>query len=159
MGLELCITWVNRILFLKLLEAQLLKYHKGNNQYRFLNFENLPQYDEVYKLFFQVLARRYEERIEKVQKKFSHIPYLNSSLFEFSEMEEATIKINMLDGTAELDLISSTVLRNDKNKAKAARLNTLQYFLSSLMPMILQVKAAKKYRKKVKPLLMLRYSD
>lgn len=131
-GLELCITWVNRILFLKLLEAQLLKYHKGNNQYRFLNFENLPQYDEVYKLFFQVLARRYEERIEKVQKKFSHIPYLNSSLFEFSEMEEATIKINMLDGTAELDLISSTVLRNDKNKAKAARLNTLQYFFEFL---------------------------
>ncbi|MBK6384400.1 MAG: Eco57I restriction-modification methylase domain-containing protein [Chitinophagaceae bacterium] len=132
MGLELCITWVNRILFLKLLEAQLLKYHKGNNQYRFLNFENLPQYDEVYKLFFQVLARRYEERIEKVQKKFSHIPYLNSSLFESSEMEEATIKINMLDGTAELDLISSTVLRNDKNKAKAARLNTLQYFFEFL---------------------------
>lgn len=131
-GLELCITWVNRILFLKLLEAQLLKYHKGNNQYRFLNFENLPQYDEVYKLFFQVLARRYEERIEKVQKKFSHIPYLNSSLFEPSEMEEATIKINMLDGTAELDLISSTVLRNDKNKAKAARLNTLQYFFEFL---------------------------
>ncbi len=131
-GLELCITWVNRILFLKLLEAQLLKYHKGNNQYRFLNFENLPQYDEVYKLFFQVLARRHEERIEKVQKKFSHIPYLNSSLFEFSEMEEATIKINMLDGTAELDLISSTVLRNDKNKAKAARLNTLQYFFEFL---------------------------
>ncbi len=131
-GLELCITWVNRILFLKLLEAQLLKYHKGNNHYRFLNFENLPQYDEVYKLFFQVLARRYEERIEKVQKKFSHIPYLNSSLFEFSEMEEATIKINMLDGTAELDLISSTVLRNDKNKAKAARLNTLQYFFEFL---------------------------
>lgn len=131
-GLELCITWVNRILFLKLLEAQLLKYHKGNDQYRFLNFENLPQYDEVYKLFFQVLARRYEERIEKVQKKFSHIPYLNSSLFEFSEMEEATIKINMLDGTAELDLISSTILRNDKNKAKAARLNTLQYFFEFL---------------------------
>ncbi len=79
-----------------------------------------------------MLARRYEERIEKVQKKFSHIPYLNSSLFEFSEMEEATIKINMLDGTAELDLISSTVLRNDKNKAKAARLNTLQYFFEFL---------------------------
>ncbi|MBK7678190.1 MAG: hypothetical protein IPJ29_02035 [Chitinophagaceae bacterium] len=132
MGLELCITWVNRILFLKLLEAQLLKYHKGNNQYRFLNFENLPQYDEVYKLFFQVLARRYEERIEKVQRKFSHIPYLNSSLFESSEMEEATIKINMLDGTAELDLISSTVLRNDKNKPKTARLNTLQYFFEFL---------------------------
>ena len=27
-GLELCLTWVNRILFLKLLESQLLAYHK-----------------------------------------------------------------------------------------------------------------------------------
>ncbi len=34
-ALELCITWVNRILFLKLLEAQLLKYHKGNKDYKF----------------------------------------------------------------------------------------------------------------------------
>ena len=131
-GLELCITWVNRILFLKLLEAQLRKYHKGDNQYRFLNFETLPQYDEVYKLFFQVLAKKQEERMGKVQKKYNHIPYLNSSLFEPSEMEEATIKINMLDGMAELDLISSTVLRNDKNKPQAARLNTLQYFFEFL---------------------------
>ena len=131
-GLELCITWVNRILFLKLLEAQLRKYHKGDNHYRFLDFETLPQYDEVYKLFFQVLAKKSEERIEKVQKKYSHIPYLNSSLFEPSEMEDATLKINMLDSMAELDLISSTVLRNEKNKPKAARLNTLQYFFEFL---------------------------
>jgi adenine-specific DNA-methyltransferase len=30
LGLELAITWVNRILFLKLLEAQLIKYHKND---------------------------------------------------------------------------------------------------------------------------------
>ncbi|MFT5885667.1 MAG: adenine-specific DNA-methyltransferase [Arcticibacterium sp.] len=29
-GLELAITWINRILFLKLLEAQLISYHNGN---------------------------------------------------------------------------------------------------------------------------------
>lgn len=131
-GLELCITWINRILFLKLLEAQLIKYHKGDTQYRFLNYVTLQQYDEVYKLFFQVLAKRYDERSDKVQKKFSHIPYLNSSLFEFSEMEESTIKINMLDDTAELQLISSTVLKNDKNKPKAEKLNTLQYLFEFL---------------------------
>ena len=28
-GLELAITWINRVLFLKLLEAQLIKYHKA----------------------------------------------------------------------------------------------------------------------------------
>ena len=34
-ALELVITWINRILFLKLLEAQLLSYHKGNKAYAF----------------------------------------------------------------------------------------------------------------------------
>ncbi|MDY0282316.1 MAG: class I SAM-dependent DNA methyltransferase, partial [Salinivirgaceae bacterium] len=35
-ALELSITWINRILFLKLLEAQLVKYQKGNLAYNFL---------------------------------------------------------------------------------------------------------------------------
>ncbi len=90
-ALELCITWVNRILFLKLLEAQLLKYHKGNAAYRFLNYNIVQQYDEMYKLFFQVLAREQEERNEKVKAKYKHIPYLNSSLFEITPLEEQTI--------------------------------------------------------------------
>ena len=36
-ALDLCITWINRVLFIKLLEAQLFKYHKGNKDYLFLN--------------------------------------------------------------------------------------------------------------------------
>src|SRR5690606_18244430 len=36
-GLELSITWINRILFLKLLEAQLISYHKDDKSYAFLN--------------------------------------------------------------------------------------------------------------------------
>ena len=35
-GLELCLTWVNRILFLKLLESQLLSYNNGAKEYKFL---------------------------------------------------------------------------------------------------------------------------
>jgi adenine-specific DNA-methyltransferase len=33
-GLELCISWINRILFLKLMEAQLLSYHKKDKELR-----------------------------------------------------------------------------------------------------------------------------
>ncbi len=131
-ALELCITWVNRILFLKLLEAQLLKYHKGNKDYRFLNYNIIPQYDELYKLFFQVLARKQEERIQKVRAKYKHIPYLNSSLFEITPLEEQTIRINMLDDTAEMPLLNSTVLTDDRNKPFAAKLNTLQYIFEFL---------------------------
>lgn len=36
-ALTLNITWINRVLFLKLLEAQLITYHKGDTSYSFLN--------------------------------------------------------------------------------------------------------------------------
>jgi adenine-specific DNA-methyltransferase len=35
------ITWINRILFLKLLEAQLITYHKGDKSYSFLNLDKI----------------------------------------------------------------------------------------------------------------------
>jgi hypothetical protein len=131
-ALELCITWINRILFLKLLEAQLLKYHKGNSGYRFLNYKLIPQYDELYKLFFQVLAKKNEERIAKVKEKYNHIPYLNSSLFEITTLEDQTIRINMLDDAAELALPGNTILKDDHNKPIAEKLNTLQYIFKFL---------------------------
>jgi adenine-specific DNA-methyltransferase len=131
-ALELCITWVNRVLFLKLLEAQLLKYHKGNEDYRFLNYKTIPQYDELYKLFFQVLARKQQDRIEKVKAKYKHIPYLNSSLFDITQLEDQTIRINMLDDAAEMPLLNTTVLKDGKNKPVAQSLNTLQYLFDFL---------------------------
>ena len=81
-GLELAITWVNRILFLKLLEAQLIKYHKNDPSLGFLNLQKVQNYHDLNSLFFNVLARKQEERTESVKKIFSHVPYLNSSLFE-----------------------------------------------------------------------------
>ena len=46
-ALELAITWMNRILFLKLLEAQLLTYHKGDKSYNFLNHDKVNSYDDL----------------------------------------------------------------------------------------------------------------
>ncbi|KAA6306301.1 hypothetical protein EZS27_042043, partial [termite gut metagenome] len=40
-ALDLSITWINRILFLKLLEAQIVKYHNGNKDYAFLSSDKL----------------------------------------------------------------------------------------------------------------------
>jgi len=132
LALELSITWINRVLFLKLLEAQLIKYHKGDQSYKFLNYTKISQYDELYKLFFQVLAKRQSDRNEAIIKKFGNIPYLNSSLFEISELEDQTIKINSLDDALDLDLYSGTVLRDAKNKPIAKSLNGLQYLFDFL---------------------------
>ncbi|MEO8150447.1 MAG: Eco57I restriction-modification methylase domain-containing protein [Bacteroidia bacterium] len=129
-ALELCITWINRILFLKLLEGQLVNYHQGNRDYRFLNSEMIHDFDELFKLFHQVLARLQNERSEANKKKFMRIPYLNSSLFEISDLEDQTIRINSLDNSAQLELISSTVLKEIKKKNQ--KLPALDYLFKFL---------------------------
>lgn len=129
-ALELCLTWINRILFLKLLESQLVIYHKGNRDYRFLNFETIPEFDELFTLFHQVLARTFEDREGAIKEKYKRVPYLNSSLFEQSDLEEQTITIESLKDSAQLPFINSTVLRDLRNQGRT--LNTLEYLFKFL---------------------------
>ena len=129
-ALALTIGWINRVLFLKLLEAQLVKYHKGDKSYAFLSPANIPDYDELNKLFFQVLAKRIADRPESINSKYGKVPYLNSSLFEISSLERQTIRISDLDNS-ELLLFSSTVLK-DGQKPRYKQLPTLRYLLEFL---------------------------
>ncbi len=129
-ALALTIGWINRILFLKLLEAQLVKYHKGDTSYAFLHSQFIPDYDELNKLFFQVLAKRPNERTDIINDKFGKIPYLNSSLFEVSVLERKTIRISSLDNS-ELPIYGGTVLK-DGQKPRYKQLPTLRYLLEFL---------------------------
>jgi adenine-specific DNA-methyltransferase len=131
-ALELCITWINRVLFLKLLEAQLLKYFKGDRDYKFLTYENISNFDELNKLFFQVLAIRHEDRAESVRKKFAKVPYLNSSLFERSGLEDKLIVISNLDNGIELPAYSKTVLKDQDGRKTAGAMNTIEYLFGFL---------------------------
>jgi len=131
-ALELCITWVNRVLFIKLLEAQLYKYHKGNAAYLFLNSKLVFDFDELSNLFFQVLAEKTENRRNHIKEKFNKVPYLNSSLFERIELERQTINISELDNRLQLPLSNSSVLKDDNGKRKAGTLPTLQYLFEFL---------------------------
>ena len=131
-ALELCITWLNRLLFLKLLEGQLIAYHKGDRSYAFLNSSRIEDYDELNELFFEVLAVRVEERGDSVRSKFGAIPYLNSSLFEESDLERATIRINELKNRLELPLHGSTVLKLDNGKRRSGSMLTLAYLFEFL---------------------------
>lgn len=130
-ALSLSITWMNRLLFLKLLEGQLLQWHDGNPSYSFLNSYVLKSYDDVDAMFFQVLALPEAQRRESVRKKFPHVPYLNSSLFEPSAMEHDTIFIASLNQDAELPLFTSSVLKKYPQYANAT-LNPLEYLLAFL---------------------------
>ena len=131
-ALELTITWINRILFLKLLEAQLITYHKGDKSYLFLNLDKIKSYGDLNSLFFQVLAQKYDERSLDVKELFEKVPYLNSSLFEPTELEQATFTVSNLKDDKTINVIPSTVLKDNKGKKKTGSLGTLEYLFRFL---------------------------
>jgi tRNA1(Val) A37 N6-methylase TrmN6 len=131
-ALELSITWINRILFLKLLEAQLITYHKGDKSYSFLNLDKIKNYDDLNSLFFQVLARKYDERNEDVKKAFEKTPYLNSSLFEPTDIEQVTLFISNLKDDKTIPIFSQTVLKDQQGKKRTGNISTLQYLFEFL---------------------------
>lgn len=130
-ALELSITWINRILFLKLLEAQLITYHKVDKSYAFLNLDKIKNYDDLNSLFFQVLARRYDERNEDVKQLFEKVPYLNSSLFEPTDLEHQAFSISSLR-EKEIPIFAQTVLKDQQGKKRTGNLSTLQYLFAFL---------------------------
>ncbi|MBK9248117.1 MAG: class I SAM-dependent DNA methyltransferase [Ignavibacteria bacterium] len=124
-ALELTITWINRCLFLKLLEGQLVAYHKLSpherersvvEDFHFLNTSTIHDFDELFKLFHKVLAVHSSGRSAAITAKYSKIPYLNSSLFEISELEDHTVKINSLDNSGKLELMKGSILTSPAAK-------------------------------------------
>lgn len=129
-AMELCITWINRIIFLKLLEAQLLKYHNGDKRYRFITPDKIRCFNDLDTLFFKVVACDYDKRTAAVKRDYDFIPYLNSSLFEVTELEKQTLRIGNLTIREELPLYANTVLDEKGNRLPP---NTvLEYLLSFL---------------------------
>ncbi|MFZ2725403.1 MAG: Eco57I restriction-modification methylase domain-containing protein [Methylococcaceae bacterium] len=131
-GLELCITWINRVLFLRLLEAQLLVYHADNKDYAFLNSEKLENFADLNDLFFKVLACQTDGRSKSLQQRFAHIPYLNSSLFEQTQLEHETIFISQLSHRELLPLLPNTVLKDELGKKHKGEKDTLKYLFAFL---------------------------
>lgn len=129
-ALNLTITWINRLLFLKLLESQQLAYQKGNTDYRFLTIEKVDSFDELNILFFKVLGRRVEERDNETREKYSHVPYLNSSLFELSE-EERLLQIHGIQNKP-LTLYSKTVLKDERGRRLSGEMDNLEYIFKFL---------------------------
>ena len=131
-ALELVITWVNRILFLKLLESQLKTYHDGDEHYLFLNKKRITDFDDLNSLFFLVLARKPEDRSDEVQEIFARVPYLNSSLFDPTELEHDALVISNLRDFKTIPIHNRTVLKDDNGKKRTGELDTLTYLFDFL---------------------------
>ncbi len=140
-ALELNITWLNRILFLKLLEAQLIKYHKVSKDssnfehtksFAFLNTTKIRDFGELNELFFEVIAKKPQNRTSTVTEKFGELPYLNSSLFEQTELEDNVIYISQLKDRLTLATSKQTVLKDKHGKSITAMKPVLQYLFEFL---------------------------
>ncbi len=113
-ALELCITWLNRILFLKLLEGQLLRYHSKNPQYAFLHIDRIQDFDELDELFFEIFNKPIPERKASVVQKYGNLPYLNSALFEITDLEKEFFRINSLKNRLVLPFFEQTAIKDHK---------------------------------------------
>jgi adenine-specific DNA-methyltransferase len=126
--INLIIIWINRILFLKLLESQIVKW-TSNATNKFLNKEKITQYSALEELFFDVLAKPINKRKSQA---FNYIPYLNSSLFEINPEEKAGITIGLLSADAQVSYYKKTVIKDEHGKRKSGQVNTLEYLFEFL---------------------------
>ncbi len=125
--LKLLILWLNRILFLKLIESNLVRFNDDKNL-KFLNFKKIPDFDKLSELFFEILAK---EKSTRKKSEFAYLPYLNSSLFEKQSIEN-TLEISNLNNDLKLNYYKNTVLKDDKCKAKKGQVGLLEYLFEFL---------------------------
>lgn len=83
---ELVIIWINRLLFIKLFEGQLISFNSDESAYHILDNEKIQSFEDLECLFFEVLGKKKREE-NSFFNQFSEIPYLNSSLFEKQDVE------------------------------------------------------------------------
>ena len=129
-ALGLVLTWVNRLLFLKLLEAQLVSFNEDKNR-KFLLPHRVPNYRALNDLFIQVLAKPVETRIMEMKDQFEDVPYLNSSLFEYTPLELRHVRVRELR-SGRMTVMKNTRIHDDDHHRIKGELPTLEYLLRFL---------------------------
>ena len=79
----------------------------------------------------KLLAKPISERDEEIKEKFPLVPYLNSSLFEMSTLEQKYFPIGMLR-LGEMDVYKKTVLKDSHGKKVKSKIATLNYLFDFL---------------------------
>ena len=124
--IKLITIWLNRILFLKLFEGQLISFNGGNKEFAFLSSKKVKTFSSLNNLFFNVLGKSLKER---TTTKDNNIPYLNSSLFELHPLEGKIGRISNLQNEETIQPYSKTVLKRFAEKKDR---NILEYLLDFL---------------------------
>ncbi|MFP6201015.1 class I SAM-dependent DNA methyltransferase [Helicobacter pylori] len=129
--MALLIAWNNRILFLRLLESLLISFNHFEKP--FLTIENFNDFNALNTLFFEVLAKKNNERLKEIKedKILEKIPYLNSSLFDKTPLELKGHEIKSLNNNR-LEIYPKSVLKKHKDYQKEKALPLLEYFFAFL---------------------------
>ncbi|GHP63542.1 hypothetical protein VN1195_06330 [Helicobacter pylori] len=129
--MALLIAWNNRILFLRLLESLLISFKHFKNS--FLTIENFENFNALNTLFFEVLAKKNNERLSEIKedKILEKIPYLNSSLFDKTPLESKGHEIKSLDNKS-LEIYPKSVLKKDEKYKNEKDLSLLEYLFTFL---------------------------
>lgn len=129
--MALLIAWNNRILFLRLLESLLISFKHFENP--FLTTENFNDFNALNDLFFEVLAKKNNERLSEIKedKILQKIPYLNSSLFDKTPLELKGHEIKLLDNK-KLEIYKNSVLKKHEDYQKEKDLPLLKYLFEFL---------------------------
>ncbi|KNE13127.1 restriction endonuclease [Helicobacter pylori] len=127
--MALLIAWNNRILFLRLLESLLISFKHFKEP--FLTIENFKDFNALNTLFFEVLAKKNNEREIKEDKILGKIPYLNSSLFDKTPLESNGHEIRLLKNKP-LEIYSKSILKKDKDYQEKEDFSLLEYLFTFL---------------------------
>ncbi|GAA8896219.1 class I SAM-dependent DNA methyltransferase [Helicobacter pylori] len=129
--MALLIAWNNRILFLRLLESLLISFNHFEKP--FLTIENFKDFNALNTLFFEVLAKKNNERLKEIKedKILGKIPYLNSSLFDKTPLELKGHEIRLLNNES-LEIYPKSILKKDKDYQKEKDLPLLEYLFKFL---------------------------
>lgn len=123
-ALGLVIVWINRTLFMKLLESQLIAFNSDRKNFAF--FEKITDFGMMHYLFCKVMAIPENDRSEEMKEKFGEVPYLNSSLFELTAIEKRFFPVSSLRNS-EVEIMKGTCLKNKKDKVATGKIGILDY--------------------------------
>ncbi|GAA7261149.1 class I SAM-dependent DNA methyltransferase [Helicobacter pylori] len=129
--MALLIAWNNRILFLRLLESLLISFNHFKEP--FLTIENFKDFNALNTLFFEVLAKKNNERSKEIKedKILGKIPYLNSSLFDKTPLELKGHEIKFLKNER-LEIYPKSIFKKDKDYQEKKDFSLLKYLFEFL---------------------------
>lgn len=122
------VLWLNRILFLKLIEANLVRFN-DDESLKFLNPNKVRNFKALSQLFFEILAKKPKDRANST---LDYLPYLNSALFQKQAIEREMLDISALDDNATLPYFAKTQIKDKNAKKKAGSVPLLVYIFEFL---------------------------